>query len=184
MNKTLLISLAVALVVGGFLGYAIAPKGDIVVSDLPLGATNPSSTVISYYAALNKKVLWDALNEMWTDVVRRTASLDIVTDSASSVSWGTLLGAVSSTAVLIENGATIGDLVFVQPAVALVSGSSSVRFYADITATGTTNASATIYAYNTSSSVAMGNMTMNLTILSRSTFIDAPAIRVTTSTNY
>ena len=181
MTKNLLIVLLVGVfALGGLVGYLIhSPSVGI-----SLGGANPSSTVISYYAALNKQVLWDVLNSMWIDVTAVRAPLGGLATGSASVSWGTLntTDSASSTVINIPLGGTIGDAVIVSPA-----ASGTAVFSGAITTTGSTNASATIYATVASStgiSEALGTPTMRVWVLPTGSFTAPAALRTTTSTSY
>lgn len=120
-------------------------------------------------SAVSQQGLFDALKGIRDDLASNRAPLSGLAVAASSVSWGSLVdGAVSSTVINVPGGGTIGDLVLVQPATA---ASSTVGFRAEITTTGSTNASATIYAVNLSSTtIAVGTLTTRVWVFPVSTF--------------
>ena len=178
-NKLIVGALLVALVLGGFVGYAIAPAAPQGVS---LGGTNASSSVLSFYAALNSQDLWDAQNSQQMDINNLREPLAGLAVGSASVSWGTLGGATdsSSTVINIALGGTIGDLVLVSPA-----ASGTITFGGQITATGVTNASATVYAVNaTSTSAIAGTLTTRVWVLPVASFVVPDAILTTTSTSF
>lgn len=178
-NKYLAGALAVVLILAAVLGFTVSKSLNFAEKSMEqnskLGAT------LGPAAALSNKNLLNGLHDLAFDTsnVRRPLSGLVV--SSSSVSWGTLdtSDAVSSTVVLVSGAGTIGDLCLTQPTAA---ASSSVTFRCEITATGSTNASATIYAIAASSSAAVGTLTMRTWVLPVSTFVAPAALSVSTST--
>lgn len=176
--------LIAALVLGGVIGFLINRSSEGV---FPFGAANPSSTVISYYAALNKQVLWDVLNSMMMDITAARAPLGGIATTTASINWGVLnnTDSASSSVVNVAGGGTVGDLVLVIPTTATTT--DFVSFKGEITTSGTTNASATIYATVASStgiSASLGTLNMGVYVLPASSFKAAASIRTSTTTKY
>ena len=179
-SKGILVVAVVALVVGGVVGYLLNGSDQAGVNFF--GAANSSTTVISYYSVRGNADLWDVLNSMNMDDRAVRAPLAGLAVGSASVSWGTLTANTnsSSSVINVPLGGTIGDLVLVSPA---ASGTAS--FGGQITTTGTTNASATVYAVNaTTTSAIIGTLTTRVWVLPSSSFVVPSAIRTSTSTSF
>ncbi len=174
MNKnTLIISLVVALLVGGMIGYSIAPKGE----EVNLGAANASTTVISYYSALSKQVLWDVLNSMMIDINRTNAPLQSILTATTTWTPGALTGIATTTTVSVT-GATIGDIVLISNASSTLE---TIFTYGYVSAANVV----TLVASNSSTTASTVNATtFGIKVIPVASLVDPAAIRTTTSTSF
>lgn len=179
MNKTLLIAVAVALVLGGLAGYALAPK------------SNPAlGTTISAYNALNQQVLINDFNSITSDLQNlRTPLAGIETTTTASLAFPTFgtAGAGSATSTLATTtviGVSLlpGDQVLVSPNWGTVP-TNSITFAASVFATSTTNGTISITAFNGTTTVqSPPATTFFVTVLPKATFIAPGALNTATST--
>ena len=172
MNKHFVWGLVAVLVLGGAVGYFIGKSSQ----PAKLGAFT-----VGPATAGGSEALYNALNSMAGDDVRLRAPLAGLLVASSSVSWGTLDTsdtASSSAAIALGGSATVGDFCHVQN---LTAASSSASFRCEVSATGA-NASATIYAIVSSSSAAVGTLTMRVWVLPVSSFVAPAALNTVTST--
>ena len=179
--------LAAALVLGGIIGYIVAPSS---LNGVNLGASNPSSSVISYYSSLSKQVLWDSLNSLLMDINKVRAPLAGVI--AASATWnpssmaaatttGVGLGVISgyTTTTLTLTGAAVGDFVIVS----FDSATSTDLWTISGKVSAASTALITIVNYSTAA-LDLTTSTLRARVLPQSTFAAPASLQTSTSTSY
>lgn len=180
MNRIYLISLGVVLLLGGIVGYLIAPSPSN--EGVNLGASNPSSTVISYYSALNKQVLWDALNTMMIDITRTHAVVGSMAVGSASWAPGTISSSsyVTASTTITATGAALGDIVLVSSDSA--TSTEAAAFSGRVTSAN--NVQIFPSRVNTPGAVTFTTSTFYVRVLDATTFTTPSAIRTSTSTSF
>ena len=173
-NNKLLVGLAVVLVlvVGIFAWYA----NSVGERD----SKNLSST-LTYSASGGQIETYNLVSGVIDDLAMLRNLFASTSVASSSISWGTIgisPSSASSSVIDVSSGGTIGDLCLVETATA---ASSSASFRCEVTATGASHASATIYATAFTTST-VGPLTTRIWILPVGSF-KAPAALTTVTTS-